>query len=275
MAPPKKSTARPRAAARPAPYKIKDVSEITGVSRETIRFYINEGLLPPPEKSARNMGWYTQHHIDLLQLIQKLQREQFLPLKAIKSLVHGSSDFEFTTQQEGVLAQIRNQLSFGSRGLLPSGKPGAIARDLGLTRKELKEFDDIGLTLAKDATVSDIEVAELWIKLKKNGLSEARGFTPKDLGYLVELVDFAVQAELRLFEQKIQTMSPDEGTRLSEVVIPTLSRVFAILHERRLGMFIERYLAQRSESRVPARRVASAAARGSADGRASTRRSKV
>ncbi len=260
-----KRTQTKNGTAKPAPYRIKDVSELTGVSRETIRFYINEGLLPPPEKSARNMGWYTERHIELLHLIQKLQREQFLPLKAIKSLVHGSSDFEFTAQQEGVLAQIRHQLSFGSRGLLPSEKPSAIARDLGLTRKELKEFSEIGLSLEKDATVSDIEVAELWTKLKKNGLSEDRGFSPKDLGYLVELVDLAVQQELRLFEKKIQMMSPDEGSRLSEIVIPTLSRVFAILHERRLGMFIQRYLEQRAETRAP-KRSATATARGKAAG---------
>jgi DNA-binding transcriptional MerR regulator len=232
---------------------MKEVSEITGVSRETIRFYINEGLLPPPTKSARNMGWYSQHHIELLQLIQKLQHEQFLPLKAIKSLVSGSSEIEFTDSQELVLDQIRRKLSFGSRGLALPGKPAAIAKDLGLSRQELKEFAEIGLPLGSDATIGDAEVAELWVRLKSHGITRERGFTPKDLFYLVELVDLAVQQEMRFLSSRILTMTPDEATNISETVIPTLSRIFAILHERRLGQFIQRYLNEHAAAQAKPR----------------------
>ena len=49
---------------------------------------VNEGLLPPPVKTAHNMGWYSEQHVETLKLIQRLQRERFLPLKAIKSLLH-------------------------------------------------------------------------------------------------------------------------------------------------------------------------------------------
>jgi len=253
MASTPKTPARARTAERPAPYKMKEVSEITGISRETIRFYINEGLLPPPTKSARNMGWYSQKHIELLQLIQRLQHEQFLPLKAIKSLVNGNSEIQFTDSQELVLDQIRAKLAFGSRGLSLPGKPTAIAKDLGLSRQELKEFAEIGLPLGSDATIGDAEVAELWVRLKAHGITRERGFTPKDLFYLVELVDLAVQQEMRFFSDRVRAMTPDEATNISETVIPTLSRIFALLHERRLGLFIQRYLAEHAPAHAKPR----------------------
>ena len=70
-----------------ASYRIKELSDRSGFSRQTIRFYIAQGLLPEPIKTSHNMGWYSERHLELLLLIQKLQHERFLPLKAIKSLL--------------------------------------------------------------------------------------------------------------------------------------------------------------------------------------------
>ena len=91
-----------------APYRIKAVAALTGVSRETIRYYINEGLLPPPVKSARNMGWYTDRHVELLRLIQKLQAERFLPLKAIRAVLDGEAPEAkaFTPAQRDLIRRV-------------------------------------------------------------------------------------------------------------------------------------------------------------------------
>ncbi len=246
MASIKKTGSRIPGGVRPAPYKIKEVSEITGVSRETIRYYINEGLLPPPEKSARNMGWYTQRHIDLLKLIQKLQREQFLPLKAIKSLVTGTSELEFSPAQETVLSQLRQKLSPSSVQLL-AAKPAKARRAASrLSADELREFAEIGIQLEPGTSAADAELAELWARMRDNGINAQRGFGPRDLFYLVEIADLAVQQELRYFGDRVRTMSPDESTQLSDVVIPALSRIFALLHERRFAWFIQRHLEEHS-----------------------------
>ena len=38
--------------------KISKLSEITGVARDAIHFYVREGLLPAPVKTKKNMAYY-------------------------------------------------------------------------------------------------------------------------------------------------------------------------------------------------------------------------
>ena len=50
---------RPEADAPTRPrMRMRDLERATGVGRETIRFYIREGLLPEPERPGRNVAWY-------------------------------------------------------------------------------------------------------------------------------------------------------------------------------------------------------------------------
>ena len=69
------------------PYKMKDLCERTGLGRQAIHFYIQRGLLPPGHKTGHNMAYYSEVHLERIQLIRKLQHERFLPLDAIKAIL--------------------------------------------------------------------------------------------------------------------------------------------------------------------------------------------
>ena len=81
-------------------YKMKDLCRETGLERQAIHFYISEGLLPPGEKTGRNMAWYSDEHLERLHLIKKLQHERFLPLKAIRAVIDGREDTFPPAQQK-------------------------------------------------------------------------------------------------------------------------------------------------------------------------------
>jgi DNA-binding transcriptional MerR regulator len=69
------------------------LGELTGaaqVSVRTVRYYIAEGLLPPPQGTGPGSA-YTQGHLDRLRLIQRL-KEAYLPLKEIRRRLSGLSD---------------------------------------------------------------------------------------------------------------------------------------------------------------------------------------
>src|SRR5215216_7427674 len=71
------------------------LSELTAaadVSVRTVRYYIAEGLLPPPEGSGPGSS-YTRGHLDRLRLIQRL-KEAYLPLKEIRRRLSGLGDDE-------------------------------------------------------------------------------------------------------------------------------------------------------------------------------------
>ncbi|HJZ84373.1 MAG TPA: MerR family transcriptional regulator, partial [Polyangia bacterium] len=74
---------------RSGPMRIGALAARTGISRETIHFYLREGLLPRPRKAARNTAFYDHSHVERLLLIKRLQNERFLPLSVIRRLLSG------------------------------------------------------------------------------------------------------------------------------------------------------------------------------------------
>ena len=58
------------------PFKMKDLCERTGLERQVIHFYIQQGLLPEGKKTGRNMAYYGEQHVERVKLIRKLQHER-------------------------------------------------------------------------------------------------------------------------------------------------------------------------------------------------------
>ena len=62
-------------------YTIEDLCELTGFSRRTIRYYVQEGLIDPPAGRGRG-GFYFDSHLEKLLKIKSLQ-DRGLRLSAI------------------------------------------------------------------------------------------------------------------------------------------------------------------------------------------------
>src|SRR5882724_5286253 len=67
--------------------KIAELARRSGTSKETIHFYLREGLLRKPKKTSRNMAYYDESHIEQLKLIKRLRTESYLPLHIIKKVL--------------------------------------------------------------------------------------------------------------------------------------------------------------------------------------------
>jgi DNA-binding transcriptional MerR regulator len=89
-----------------------ELTAAADVSVRTVRYYIAEGLLPPPERSGPGSS-YTQGHLDRLLLIQRL-KEAYLPLKEIRRRLSGLSDDE-----------VRSLLAAGNNRAAPAGSSTA------------------------------------------------------------------------------------------------------------------------------------------------------
>ncbi|SHG87545.1 DNA-binding transcriptional regulator, MerR family [Hydrocarboniphaga daqingensis] len=222
-----------------APYRIKAVAALTGVSRETIRYYINEGLLPPPVKSARNMGWYTDRHVELLRLIQKLQAERFLPLKAIKAVFEGADEADFSVPQQRAFDEMRRHIATEHRDLPLAGSFDALAARMGLSAWETGELKRCGIGANGEATLSDLEISRQWIAIRDAGFNLERGFSPADLMYFQDVVEIAFRTELSLFRRRVGEIDERDSAKVIDVVIPALNRIFEVLHQRRVAAFLE------------------------------------
>ena len=60
----------------------------SNVPRETIHFYLREGLLPPPEKAGRTLAYYDDAHLERLRFVRHLRDEKYLPIPVIRSILN-------------------------------------------------------------------------------------------------------------------------------------------------------------------------------------------
>lgn len=69
---------------------IGELADAAGVTVRTIRYYVNEGLLPPPEQSGR-YALYEPWYLDRLELIRRW-KDAYLPLKEIRTRIQPLSN---------------------------------------------------------------------------------------------------------------------------------------------------------------------------------------
>lgn len=66
---------------------LTELVEAAGISVRTVRYYIAEGLLPPPQGAGPRAA-YTAEHLDRLRLIARL-KDAYLPLREIRRRLRG------------------------------------------------------------------------------------------------------------------------------------------------------------------------------------------
>jgi DNA-binding transcriptional MerR regulator len=70
--------------------RISELSNRAGVTPRTVRFYIQQGLLPQPVYKRKNMALYSPKCVDQIRAIKKAQSERFLPLVTIRKMLEQS-----------------------------------------------------------------------------------------------------------------------------------------------------------------------------------------
>jgi DNA-binding transcriptional MerR regulator len=143
------------------------------VGRETIRFYIREGLLPEPDKPSRNSARYSDVHVARLKAIKRLQEERFLPLAVIRTLLEADDGDKWLLPDAFPMldAQLAQRLE-------EAGPARVAVADLGLPHVMAEHLDDGLVQVAPDGTVSARDAAILRTIERLNDI----GFTP-ELGF--------------------------------------------------------------------------------------------
>jgi DNA-binding transcriptional MerR regulator len=122
-----------RPAGSPAERKGMRMAELaarSGVARETIHFYLREGLLPRPEKGGRTVAYYGEEHLERLRLIRRLREEKYLPIAVIRRLVESPAAEGDVDVLAEVLHLIPPDDEEGARPPAPEALAAAEARGL-------------------------------------------------------------------------------------------------------------------------------------------------
>jgi DNA-binding transcriptional MerR regulator len=97
---------------KPTPKTIpmRELEKLTDLTRATINFYIREGILPFPQKSAKNMAYYDEEFITKLQRIKRLRKSGFSLLQ-IKQFMNADKELDVDFVM-GVLNRINKLLPY-------------------------------------------------------------------------------------------------------------------------------------------------------------------
>jgi DNA-binding transcriptional MerR regulator len=102
-------------------FDLAQLADRAGVSQRTVRYYIQQGLLPSPE--TRGPGaHYTAEHLDRLRLVRRLQREH-LPLAEIRKRLEELGSKEIRMLLERSPERPRKDAREYIRGVLSGGEP--------------------------------------------------------------------------------------------------------------------------------------------------------
>jgi len=211
--------------------KMSVLARMSGVPAATIKHYVNEGLLPQPTRTSRNMAYYDVSLVPRIQQIKEIQRTRFLPLKVIKEVLDESA---LGGPEETVTAAIARALTQGSARDLRT-KEELIAA--GMPAKQLAWLKDAGIVRpvagekAESYTGDDLEL------LRVLGASRKAGITPEMLpvtilGEYVQAMQALVRIELRMFREGVMPRAGQEelaqvteaATLLSEKLVVLLRR---------------------------------------------------
>ena len=107
---------------------LAELSDRADVSPRTVRYYIQQGLLPSPESRGPGAR-YGAEHLDRLRLIRRLQREH-LPLAEIRRRIHSLDPAEIRRLVEGAPERERSSALDYIRGAL--SEPAAMLSSLSM-----------------------------------------------------------------------------------------------------------------------------------------------
>jgi DNA-binding transcriptional MerR regulator len=214
----------------------------TGIKKETIHFYISNGLLPKPPKTERNVAYYDDSYVERIRQIKELQLKYFLPLKLIKEiLVHTDADMS-TTEMD--------LLKVGTSGLIQleelrrTYEPLTLAElsaKTGLPKDEIVEMERCEMISStqdqagrKVYQENDIKVVEAFAGIRKGGLTQQLGFTVDQFRMQSDVISALAIEEVTDFVRKLGGRFPRDAELLGKIAENAIETVnLFICHLRR------------------------------------------
>ncbi|WP_426169162.1 MerR family transcriptional regulator [Sandarakinorhabdus sp. DWP1-3-1] len=183
--------------------RMRELEKASGVGRETIRYYIREGLLPEPARASRNSAFYSDDHVSRLRAIKRLQEERFLPLAVIRSLLEAEDGERWLAPAAFPMldSMLAARLGAGQERVAI----GDVIDQLGIDTKVIAEHTATGM-IAVDAagTVSarDVAILRSLKELADIGFTEDLGFVGDQVRFYIDFIEWVTNQEMRLFFER-------------------------------------------------------------------------
>ena len=198
--------------------KISELSQRTGVSKETVHYYIREGLLPKPRKRGRNIAVYDDRYVERIRLIKELQDRYFLPLALIKNILKHQKK----SPEGQSLLSLRREYFRPVDQLLPTEVEGEedFLKATGLGRMWLARMEEWGIITPevrkgqKVYSQDDITLGKLVLEMDQVGIGVRDGFDAEALRHYRDLFrEIVVMSHKYYFEATLGKLPPEEFSK--------------------------------------------------------------
>jgi DNA-binding transcriptional MerR regulator len=227
------------------------VSEHTGVSIATIKYYIREGLLPRPRIVGRTIGRYDAAFVGRLELIRELQSRHRLPLREIRALLDDAGPGASLADVElRLLGSDRVRQALGAAigaidpaHALPPVTAARLRERSGLSEEDIAALVEHGLLSpllsgpeeAPCYAEGDARIAEVVGALRRSGYHEQLGFTIADLARYVSCLKPLVVQEVEQFDRPaLRALQRRDLLRLIEEGVGHIDVLLGLLHKKLL-----------------------------------------
>lgn len=208
------------------------LARMSGVPAATIKHYVNEGLLPAPTRTSRNMAYYDVSLVPRIQQIKELQRTRFLPLKVIKDVL---DEGELGSADETVTAAIARVMAQGAPG---ERRTKDELLEAGMPRAQLEWLRGAGIVVPLEGAPEsyagdDLELLRVLGASRKAGITQAM-LPITILGEYVQALQALVRVELRMFREGVMPRAGADLQALTEAATSLSEKLVVLLRRKML-----------------------------------------
>jgi DNA-binding transcriptional MerR regulator len=226
-------------------FKMAELVKRTGLKRETVHFYIHNGLLPRPPKTERNVAYYDESYVDRIRLIKELQLKYFLPLRVIKEILPRTSARMSRAETDLLRVGMSGLLQLQElRRTCEALTLDELSAKTGLRKEEIVEMEGCemissvqGQNGRKVYQENDVKVIEAFAGIRKGGMTEELGFTVDQFRMQSDVVSALAIEEVTDFVRKLRGRLPRDAEllgKISENAIETVNVFICQLRRKKI-----------------------------------------
>jgi len=208
--------------------KISELVKRTNVPKETIHYYIREGLLRKPRKTSRNVVNYNEGYVDQIRIIKGLQDNYYMPLSVVK---------KFLRQLKKQSPSKQSAMQLLSEHFRPidhliakdvKGKEAFLAAT-GLGEKWLCKMEEWGIISSKMRkgqpvySSNDVAIGKLLVDMDRLGFGPRDGYDPKLLKRYADFFSECIAKSSEVYfnnnsDKLFSENFAEKGARYSEIM---------------------------------------------------------
>jgi DNA-binding transcriptional MerR regulator len=215
--------------------RMRELEEKTGVDREVIRILLRKGLIPAPQRLARNQAEYGDDHVRAIAAVRELQKGSRLTLDQIKEMLSGNGldgGVGAATYQhlEELLA-----IQFGLDGTRLV-RLASIAERNPMAEHDAQAFGQMGMVeLVEDKdgprlSLTDARLVEIWAQIRELGFDEETGFPPQNIAFYLQAAEDVAAREAAVFLRGSAGLITEENAAtMLQGALPLMLDFFGLL----------------------------------------------